>query len=86
MEKIYLVATEETYDFEILTPSFEVFRMREDAEKCFKNLIDQFKEEYEELKDGDWEIEKDAGHWCAYEPYNYTKTHVIVRLEEVEVK
>lgn len=86
MEKIYLVATEEVYDYEDFTPTFKAFSNKDDAEKCFNDTIENLKREYKEWEDGDWNIDKREGFWCMYPDGDYTSTHVTVRLEEVEVK
>ena len=83
---VYLVATEEVYDYEDFLPTFKAFRNKEDAEKCFNETIETFKREYKEWEDGDWNIDKREGFWCMYPDGDYTSTHVTVRLEEVEVK
>jgi hypothetical protein len=80
--KKYLVIRHSVCDYEDLGIGTSLFDKVEDAEECFKDLVEDEKDYIED----DWSINSEKWLFEAWEDGDYTRNHSLVEIREMIVE
>ena len=81
---MFILYTEDYYDYECLERRATIFEDREKAHEEFKKLIKKVKSDLEKHGNDDWEIEETKHSWQAYPDGEWGTTHYLIRIAEIQ--